>query len=315
MPTLDLSTVLMREMREDEAEFVTELLKDCFRGSENRLVLYLLTRPCSLLLLAVGSSALRFVFNSFLAALAVPVLLALCFLKLSCRGAGGLRNASYYRQGAAGSSDTRETRKDSDTSETSTVNEHSKISTGRKTSAPSDTSKTKPGAEKGDNTSSCSKPGSEDSDSDSEWSEGEGEGWAGWGWGRLFPGSSSSPSPSPSPPGPAPAPPGLRAIWVCESQGEVLGCVARDVGPLPGQALLCCLAVSSWHRRQGLGSALVTRFERQARRDGFSSVGARVSAGSRVGAAFFQKLGYESCGAGERRWLGYSVTQEFRKQL
>ncbi|KAK6468635.1 N-acetyltransferase 14 [Huso huso] len=306
MPTLDLSTVLVREMREDEAEFVTELLKDCFRGSENRLVLYLLTRPCSLLLLAVGSSALRFVFNSFMAALVVPVLLALCFLKLSCRGAGGLRDASYYRQGAAGSSDSRDTTKDSDTSKAGKVNEHSKTNTARKTSAPSDTSKTKPGAEKGDNTPGCSNPGSEDSDSDSdsEWSEGEGEGWAG-----LFPGSSSSCSP------PTPAPAGPRVLWVCESQGEVLGCVARDAGPLPGQALLCCLAVSSWHRRQGLGSALVTRFERQARRDGFSSVGARVSAGSKVGAAFFQKLGYESWGAGERGWLGYSVTQEFRKQL
>ncbi|KAK1150661.1 N-acetyltransferase 14-like isoform X2 [Acipenser oxyrinchus oxyrinchus] len=299
MPTLDLSTMLVREMREDEAEFVTELLKDCFRGSENRLVLYLLTRPCSLLLLAVGSSALRFVFNSFMAALVVPVLLALCFLKLSCRGVGGLRDASYYRQDAAGSSDTRETRKDSDTSKASKVNEHSKTNTA---SAPSDTSKTKPGAEKGDNTPGCSKPGSEDSDS--EWSEGERGGVGRLGWGASFRVQLQLQPPPLAP-----------ALWVCESQGEVLGCVARDAGPLPGQALLCCLAVSSWHRRQGLGSAMVTRFERQARRDGFSSIGARVSAGSKVGVAFFQKLGYESCGAGERGWLGYSVTQEFRKQL
>ncbi|KAK1150379.1 N-acetyltransferase 14, partial [Acipenser oxyrinchus oxyrinchus] len=238
MPTLDLSTVLVREMREDEAEFVTELLKDCFRGSENRLVLYLLTRPCSLLLLAVGSSALRFVFNSFMAAGGAGVAGSL-LSEAELPGVGAARR-QLLQAGRSGSSDTRETRKDSDTSKASKVNEHSKTNTPVPPVTPARPSQ---GQRRGQHPG-CSKPGSEDSDS--EWSEGKG------GVGRLGWGASFRVQLQLQPPPLAPA------LWVCESQGR---CWAAwpGCGPLPGQALLCCLAVSSWHRRQGLGSAMVTR--------------------------------------------------------
>ncbi|XP_006275451.1 probable N-acetyltransferase 14 [Alligator mississippiensis] len=82
MPVLDLAQLAVRRMREEEAPIVLELLKDGFKDTENRLILYVLTRPLVLLLMAVVSSALRFLLNSFVAALLVPVLLTIVALKL-----------------------------------------------------------------------------------------------------------------------------------------------------------------------------------------------------------------------------------------
>uniref|UniRef100_A0A8C8SPY7 Probable N-acetyltransferase 14 n=1 Tax=Pelusios castaneus TaxID=367368 RepID=A0A8C8SPY7_9SAUR len=100
MPTLDPSQLAIREMQEDEEQMILEMLKDGFKDTENRLILYVLTRPLALLLLAVVSSGLRFLLNSFVAALLGPVLLTILALKMLLRHSpdlGCLR--AYYRSG------------------------------------------------------------------------------------------------------------------------------------------------------------------------------------------------------------------------
>nr|XP_033815899.1 N-acetyltransferase 14 [Geotrypetes seraphini]XP_033815900.1 N-acetyltransferase 14 [Geotrypetes seraphini]XP_033815901.1 N-acetyltransferase 14 [Geotrypetes seraphini] len=82
MPLLDESQLSVREIREDEQQIVLEILKEGFKDMENRLILYILTRPPTLLLLAVVSSGLRFLLHSFLVALLLPVLFAVAALKL-----------------------------------------------------------------------------------------------------------------------------------------------------------------------------------------------------------------------------------------
>ncbi|XP_074873965.1 putative N-acetyltransferase 14 [Carettochelys insculpta] len=103
MPTLDPSQLTIREMQEDEEQMVLELLKDGFKDTENRLILYVLTRPLALLLLAVVSSGLRFLLNSFVMALLGPVLLTILALKLLLRRSPDLgRLRAYYRAGRRG---------------------------------------------------------------------------------------------------------------------------------------------------------------------------------------------------------------------
>ncbi|KAM4703599.1 putative N-acetyltransferase 14 [Rhinophrynus dorsalis] len=100
MPSIDEAQLSVREMREDEAQMVLEMLKDGFKDTENRLILYILTRPMTLLLMAVASSALRFFLNSFIAALLIPVLLAVVALKLMLWRSPDLKQIySYYSVG------------------------------------------------------------------------------------------------------------------------------------------------------------------------------------------------------------------------
>ncbi|XP_069462704.1 probable N-acetyltransferase 14 [Ambystoma mexicanum] len=100
MPTLVEDRVSVREMREEESQLVLEMLKDGFKDTENRLILYVLTRPMSLLILAVVSSGLRFLINSFIAALLIPVLVAIVILKLLLWRSPDLKRIySYYTAG------------------------------------------------------------------------------------------------------------------------------------------------------------------------------------------------------------------------
>uniref|UniRef100_A0A8D0BKB2 Probable N-acetyltransferase 14 n=1 Tax=Salvator merianae TaxID=96440 RepID=A0A8D0BKB2_SALMN len=96
MPTLQPDQLTIREMREDEAPIVLELLKDGFKDTENRLILYVLTRPLALLLMAVVSSALRFFLNSFVVALVLPVVLTVVALKLLLWRSPDLRHLYAY---------------------------------------------------------------------------------------------------------------------------------------------------------------------------------------------------------------------------
>ncbi|KAG5856313.1 hypothetical protein ANANG_G00006680 [Anguilla anguilla] len=80
---LDLGEVVIRRMEEDDIEAVKELIKEGAQGSENRLILHLLTRPLALLLLAIISSALRFLLHSFILALILPVFVVIMYLKLT----------------------------------------------------------------------------------------------------------------------------------------------------------------------------------------------------------------------------------------
>ncbi|XP_069039024.1 probable N-acetyltransferase 14 [Lepisosteus oculatus] len=90
MTRIDLSKVVIRRMKEEDIDFVKELIKEGSKGSENRLILYLLTRPLALLLLAVLSSALRFLLHSFVAALVLPVFLVVLYLKVTLTRSVGI---------------------------------------------------------------------------------------------------------------------------------------------------------------------------------------------------------------------------------
>ncbi|XP_048373665.1 probable N-acetyltransferase 14 [Sphaerodactylus townsendi] len=103
MPNLEPEQLSIREMREDEASIVLELLKDGFKDTENRLILYVLTRPLALLLMAVVSSGLRFFLNSFVVALVVPVLVTVVALKLLLWRSPDLKQLyAYYSAGHRG---------------------------------------------------------------------------------------------------------------------------------------------------------------------------------------------------------------------
>nr|XP_028558070.1 N-acetyltransferase 14 isoform X2 [Podarcis muralis] len=103
MPTLEPEQLTIREMREEETPIVLELLKDGFKDTENRLILYVLTRPLALLLMAVVSSGLRFFLNSFVVALVLPVLLTVVALKLLLWRSPDLRHLhAYYSTGQRG---------------------------------------------------------------------------------------------------------------------------------------------------------------------------------------------------------------------
>lgn len=103
MPTLEPEQLAIREMKEDEAPLVLELLKDGFKDTENRLILYVLTRPMALLLMAIVSSGLRFLLNSFVVALVLPVLLTVVALKLLLWRSPDLRHLhAYYSTGQRG---------------------------------------------------------------------------------------------------------------------------------------------------------------------------------------------------------------------
>nr|XP_023671226.1 N-acetyltransferase 14 [Paramormyrops kingsleyae]XP_023671227.1 N-acetyltransferase 14 [Paramormyrops kingsleyae] len=83
MGKLELSQVALRRMKEEDINIVKELIKEGSQGSENRLILYLLTRPLALLLLAIASSVLRCLLHSFILALVLPVFAVIIYLKLT----------------------------------------------------------------------------------------------------------------------------------------------------------------------------------------------------------------------------------------
>ncbi|KAI5620429.1 N-acetyltransferase 14 [Silurus asotus] len=118
-------------------------------------------------------------------------------------------------------------------------------------------------------------------------------------------------------------------VWIAECDGEVLGCVARDVWSRRCVYRICRLVVQSWYRREGLGRLLVQSLESRAKQSGVRRVYAHVPFPSKVGEAFFRKLGYrlqgETSGVEgeededneepEKGWLGFPVTKVFVKDL
>lgn len=118
-------------------------------------------------------------------------------------------------------------------------------------------------------------------------------------------------------------------VWIADSDGEVLGCVARDGWSRHGVYRICRLVVQSWYRREGLGRLLVQSLEFRAKQSGVRKVYAHVPVPSKLGEVFFRKLGYrlqgETSGVeGEEEedyeepgkgWLGFPVTKVFVKDL
>nr|XP_046255225.1 probable N-acetyltransferase 14 [Scatophagus argus]XP_046255226.1 probable N-acetyltransferase 14 [Scatophagus argus] len=97
MVRLELDQVVMRRMKEDDIEVVKALIKEGCEGTENRLILHILTRPLCLFILAVFSSILRCLVHSFILALAIPVFLLTVFLKITIpRSIGVLGSSRPY---------------------------------------------------------------------------------------------------------------------------------------------------------------------------------------------------------------------------
>lgn len=118
-------------------------------------------------------------------------------------------------------------------------------------------------------------------------------------------------------------------VWVADCDGEIIGCLSREPVSRSGVIRICRLVVQSWYRREGVGSLLVNCLTNRERERGARRVYAHVAFPSRVGEAFFRKLGYRLQGEeadGEevqnkdfeepqRGWLGYPVTKVFVKDL
>lgn len=69
-------------------------LQDGCEGTENRLILHILTRPLCLFILAVFSSILRCLVHSFILALAIPVFLLIVYLKITMPRSTGVLGSS-----------------------------------------------------------------------------------------------------------------------------------------------------------------------------------------------------------------------------
>ncbi|XP_073342025.1 probable N-acetyltransferase 14 [Pagrus major] len=94
MVKLELDQVVMRRMKEDDIEVVKALIKEGSEGTENRLILHIVTRPLCLFILAVFSSILRCLVHSFILALAIPVFLLIVFLKITMPRSTGVLGSS-----------------------------------------------------------------------------------------------------------------------------------------------------------------------------------------------------------------------------
>lgn len=94
MVRLELDQVVMRRMKEEDIEMVKALIKEGCEGTENRLILHVLTRPLCLFIMAVFSSMLRCLVHSFILALAIPVFLLIIFLKITMPRSVGVLGCS-----------------------------------------------------------------------------------------------------------------------------------------------------------------------------------------------------------------------------
>ncbi|KAJ3598377.1 hypothetical protein NHX12_001887 [Muraenolepis orangiensis] len=94
MVKLELDQVVIRRMKEDDIETVKALIKEGGEGTENRLILHVLTRPLCLFILAIISSVLRCLVHSFILALAIPVFLLIIFLKFTVPRSTGILGTS-----------------------------------------------------------------------------------------------------------------------------------------------------------------------------------------------------------------------------
>ncbi|XP_008293990.1 putative N-acetyltransferase 14 [Stegastes partitus] len=94
MVRLELDQVVMRRMKDEDIEMVKALIKEGCEGTENRLILHILTRPLCLFILAVFSSILRCLVHSFILALAIPVFLLIVFLKITMPRSTGVLGSS-----------------------------------------------------------------------------------------------------------------------------------------------------------------------------------------------------------------------------
>ncbi|KAL7393365.1 hypothetical protein ABVT39_009752 [Epinephelus coioides] len=275
MVRLELDQVVMRRMKEDDIEIVKALIKEGCEGTENRLILHILTRPLCLFILAVFSSILRCLVHSFILALAIPVFLLIIFLKITMPRSTGVLGSSRPSWDYVGSSYR-------GTEEETLQNPYCRIS-----------GKT-PGSKK---------PRRRITPKDKELSTE-----------NITPEREQE----------------AGQVWVAECDGEIIGCVFRESEKRAGIRRICRVVTGCWYRREGLGRLLVQSLEQREREAGARRVYAHVPYPSKVGEAFFRKLGYRELGeetdeeeddkerkmeTPERGFLGHPLTKVFYKDL
>ncbi|GAA6220547.1 N-acetyltransferase 14 [Lates japonicus] len=276
MVRLELDQVVMRRMKEDDIEMVKALIKEGCEGTENRLILHILTRPLCLFILAVFSSILRCLVHSFILALAIPVFLLIIFLKITMPRSTGVLGSSRPYWDYVGSSYR-------GTQDETLQNPYCRIS-----------GKT-PLIKK-----SRSRIGSKDKDKEMSTE-------------KVTPEREQA----------------AGQVWVADCEGEILGCIFREAEARAGIRRIFRLVTGCWYRREGLGRLLVQSLEQREGETGAHRVYAHVPYPSKVGEAFFKKLGYRQLGEGtdeeddkevklespERGFLGYPLTKVFYKDV
>lgn len=257
-------------------------LQEGCEGTENRLILYLLTRPLALLMLAILSSILRCVLNSFILALVVPVFIFIIYLKLTIPRLVGILGSSRPYWDYMGSSYHADTEPDLPNPHVGRV----KLEKTRRRKKPKEKEKDK-----------MNEKEQVDEDELKERAKVAGE------------------------------------VWVADSDGEIMGCVARDSWSRDSVCRICRLVVQCWYRREGLGRLLVQGLESRSKQSGIRRVYAHVPFPSKVGEVFFRRLGYRLQGETEgttgeeeeeedddyeepeKGWLGFPLTKVFVKDL
>ncbi|KAM6910265.1 putative N-acetyltransferase 14 [Xenentodon cancila] len=277
MVRLELDQVVMRRMKEDDIEVVKALIKEGCEGTENRLILHILTRPLCLFVLAVLSSVLRCLVHSFILALAIPVFLLTVFLKITMPRSVGVLGSSRPYWDYVGSSYRA-------IQDETLENPYCGIS-----------GKT-PGAKKPRRRIGCK-------DKEKEMSSE-----------KITPDREQA----------------AGQVWVADREGEIVGCIFRESETRGGIRRICRLVTGCWYRREGLGRLLVQSLEKRERETGATRAYAHVPYPSKVGEAFFRKVGYQQLGEGtneeeeddemkketpERGFMGYPLTKVFYKDL
>uniref|UniRef100_A0A3B5KKB7 Probable N-acetyltransferase 14 n=1 Tax=Xiphophorus couchianus TaxID=32473 RepID=A0A3B5KKB7_9TELE len=263
MVRLELDQVVMRRMKEDDIEVVKALVKEGCEGTENRLILHILTRPLCLFILAVFSSILRCLVHSFILALAIPVFLLIVFLKITMPRSTGVLGSSRPYWDYVGSSYRGQ-------QDETLQNPYS---------------------------SQANRRANKDKETSSEKITAEREQAAG-------------------------------QVWVADCEGDIVGCVFRESETRPSVRRICRLVTGCWYRREGLGRLLVQSLELKERESGARRVYAHIPYPSKVGEAFFRKVGYRQPGEAdeedddemknetpERGFMGYPLTKVFYKDL
>ncbi|XP_070768711.1 probable N-acetyltransferase 14 [Enoplosus armatus] len=278
MVRVDLDQVVMRRMREDDIEVVKALIKEGCEGTENRLILHILTRPLCLFVLAVFSSILRCLVHSFILALAIPVFLLIVFLKITMPRSTGVLGSSRPYWDYVGSSYR-------GTQDETLQNPYCRIS-GKTTVTKRPRRRIAP----------------KDKDKDKEMSTE-----------KVTPEREQA----------------AGQVWVADCEGDILGCIFRESENRPDIRRICRLVTGCWYRREGLGRLLVQSLEQRERETGAHRVYAHIPYPSKLGEAFFRKLGYQQLGEGtdeeedeerkletpERGFLGHPLTKVFYKDL
>ncbi|KAK5862147.1 hypothetical protein PBY51_017574 [Eleginops maclovinus] len=277
MVRLELDKVVMRRMKEDDIEMVKALIKEGCEGTENRLILHILTRPLCLFILAVFSSVLRCLVHSFILALAIPVFLLIIFLKITMPRSTGILGSSRPYWDYVGSSYR-------GTQDETLPNPFSR------------TSGKTPGTKKPRRKIT---PKDKDKELPTENVTPEREQEAG-------------------------------LVWVADCDGEILGCIFRESEKRADIRRICRVVTGSWYRREGLGRLLVQSLEQREMEAGALRVYAHIPFPSKLGEAFFRKLGYRQVGEGtdeeedfeknkletpERGFLGHPLTKVYYKDL